>query len=75
MMVAAVKPVVTVKRSYRDREDGPLRTDEVGFADRVDAQDYADVLYRTGVVERADCVDQYGQTFYSVRRNQFDYAS
>lgn len=69
MMVAAT---VTVKREYRDRLDDPPRIDEVEFASRFDAIDYATRLYRAGVVERAECVDHTG-VFYSVRRNQFDF--
>ena len=65
---------VTVRIEFTDREDGPVRTDEIEFADRVDAQDYADCLYRAGIVQRADCIDQYGRTYFTVQREQFDYA-
>jgi len=73
MMVAAVKPIVIVKREYRDRRDDPPRTDKVEFASRFDAVEYATGLYRAGVVERAECVDHRGRTFFAVRRDQFDF--
>jgi hypothetical protein len=73
MMVAATKPIVIVKREYRDRLDDVPRTDEVEFASHFDAVDYATGLYRAGVVERAECVDQSGHTFFAVRRNQFNF--
>jgi hypothetical protein len=63
----------TVKLTYRDFEGGPVKTDEVEFADPVDAKDYADTLYRMGRVETADCIDKHGQTYFSVSREQFDY--
>jgi hypothetical protein len=73
MMVAAAKTVVIVKREYRDRLDDPPRTDEVEFTSRFDAVEYATGLYRAGVVERAECVDHSGRTFFAVRRNQFNF--
>ncbi len=72
-MIAVVKPIVIVRREYRDRLDDPPRTDKVEFASRFDAIEYAILLYHAGVVERAECVDHRGHTFYSARRDQFDF--
>jgi len=73
-MVVAVRPIVTVRRRYRDRLDDPPRTDSVNFTSRFDAIDYATQLYRAGVVERVECIDHTGRPFFTARRNQFDFA-
>jgi hypothetical protein len=74
MMVAAVKPIVMVKREYRDRIDDPPRTDETEFASRFDAIDYARRMYQEGVADHIECVDHNGCAFFTARRNQFNFA-
>jgi hypothetical protein len=51
-----------------------LRIDSVELVTCDDAIDYALRLYHKGIVTRVDCVDQHGTTFYTAKRNQFDYA-
>ena len=74
MMVAAVGPIVTVKREYRDRIDDPPRTDETRFTSRFDALDYARRMYHEGGAESVVCVDHNGCAFFAARRHQFNFA-
>jgi hypothetical protein len=74
MTNATKTPVVTVKREYRDRIDDPPRTDETEFASRFDALDYARRMYHEGVVDCVECVDHIGRSFFTARREQFNFA-
>ena len=74
MMVAAVRPIVVVRREYRDRADDPPRTDQTEFTSRFDAIDYARRMYHEGVADQVECVDHAGCAFFTARRRQFNFA-
>ena len=72
-VITTTKPIVTVRREYRDRIDDPPRTDETEFASRFDAIDYARRMYHEGVADCVECVDN-GCAFFTARRCQFNFA-
>lgn len=73
MTTATIERKFTVNRTYTAYEGGPECADSVEFTDGVDAQDYAECLYRTGRVSRAVCIDPWGRAYFSVSREQFDF--
>ena len=73
MTTAMVEAKFSVALTWKDYPGGPDRVEQVGFADCVDAKDYAEEAYKSGRFARAEGVNCYGQTFYDACRKQVNF--